>query len=282
MRAQLLHAVGKYAEAVDAFSKVIDDEGVKSQALMGRATSLAARGDKASIALAIRDLSAIPVAQMGTDECAKCAFVKATLRKRLGDLVGAETAFTESLAAQHSSQQANKEGKERTIHVVDQPSYSLTLLHRAAVRAELKEFEDAISDYNEVISREPNNVEAISGRGFTYFAIGDLERAKEDCEDAIRLDPRDRVALSVRAEIRRKIGNIAGAIEDWETLSEPHYEDSVRINALISLARMFIKNARTADAKEAMERASAINASDLRIGRLKDELMDKDGPETVK
>ena len=64
-----------------------------------------------------------------------------------------------------------------------------TLNNRAYCFAKLKDFENAIKDYSQVIDEEDNdNVHAYHNRGISYERIEEFYKAIDDFSHVIRLD----------------------------------------------------------------------------------------------
>ena len=55
----------------------------------------------------------------------------------------------------------------------------------------IDKFEEALSDFNEVIAIQPNNQNAYFGRAFAHKALKHYDRAAEDFEKAKELDPKN-------------------------------------------------------------------------------------------
>jgi tetratricopeptide (TPR) repeat protein len=72
-----------------------------------------------------------------------------------------------------------------------------------------------VKDFDEVIKRNPKDIEAHNNRCWTLAAIGDLPSALKDCDEALRLSPGLADALDSRGLVNLKMGNAADAIRDY-------------------------------------------------------------------
>jgi tetratricopeptide (TPR) repeat protein/formylglycine-generating enzyme required for sulfatase activity len=84
-----------------------------------------------------------------------------------------------------------------------------------------KEYDKAISDYNEAIRLQPNHAAAYNNRGNAYQAMKDYDKAISDYNEAIRLEPNYAVAYFKR-------GNAYEATKDYnKAISD--YNEAVRL-----------------------------------------------------
>jgi tetratricopeptide (TPR) repeat protein len=84
------------------------------------------------------------------------------------------------------------------------------------------DYRGAILAYNEVISRTPNNTEAILYRGSTYYALGDKQAAIQDYNQALKINPNYAEAYNNRGNVRSALGDKQAAITD--------YNQAIKIN----------------------------------------------------
>ena len=73
----------------------------------------------------------------------------------------------------------------------------------------------AIKDYNQALSLDPKNAEALYRRGLAYQAKGDIDNALADYNQAIDLDPKQADAFSNRAFIKQGKNDLDGALADY-------------------------------------------------------------------
>jgi tetratricopeptide (TPR) repeat protein len=93
----------------------------------------------------------------------------------------------------------------------DQVSY----YKRGQIYAIKRAYALAVKDFDEVIKRNPKDIEAHNNRCWTLAAIGDLPSALKDCDEALRLSPGLADALDSRGLVNLKMGNAADAIRDY-------------------------------------------------------------------
>jgi tetratricopeptide (TPR) repeat protein len=79
-----------------------------------------------------------------------------------------------------------------------------------------KEYDAAITDFDEAIRLNPNFATAYNNRGFAYARKGNLEQALTDYNEAIRLDPNQANFYSNRGDAYRAKGEDRQAIADYD------------------------------------------------------------------
>jgi len=78
---------------------------------------------------------------------------------------------------------------------------------RCALYRDLKkDYQSAMADANRAVQLNPNDQWAFAHRGWTYLAMGDVNRAITDLEAALRLDPNNAEVKKTLEEIRRQRG----------------------------------------------------------------------------
>jgi tetratricopeptide (TPR) repeat protein len=82
------------------------------------------------------------------------------------------------------------------------------------------EFENAIADYSEAITLNPNDVDYYFNRASAYIAIGDNGRALEDLSAALQLAPDDGGIVYSRGLILEAQGDLEGAKTDFKRAYE--------------------------------------------------------------
>ena len=96
------------------------------------------------------------------------------------------------------------------------PNFVWAYAHRGFTYYELGQSQRAIEDYSHAIRLDPNFVLAYSGRGFTYFGLGQNQRAIEDYSKTIHLDPNNAHAYFIRGLAYEQLGQFQRAIKDYE------------------------------------------------------------------
>jgi lipoprotein NlpI len=104
-----------------------------------------------------------------------------------------------------------------------------------------------MADYNEAIRLDPKFAQAFNGRGNTYSAKGDLDRAMADYNEAIRLDPKYAHAFNGRGNTYSAKGDLDRAMAD--------YNEAIRLDP--KYAHAFNGRGNTYSAKGDLDRAMA-------------------------
>ena len=81
-------------------------------------------------------------------------------------------------------------------------------MNRGNAKAELKEYSEAIADYDKAIELDPKLAPAYYNRGITYRELGKEEEAKKDFKKAQELDPTlifQEEAKKAKKEVREEI-----------------------------------------------------------------------------
>jgi tetratricopeptide (TPR) repeat protein len=102
-----------------------------------------------------------------------------------------------------------------------------TLKQRLAEARRLRESnrsEQALDLYGRIVADEPENVEALAGRGLCYFDLEQYAPAEASLQEALRLSPTQADALLGLAETCRVQGRKAEAIALFERYLAAHPE----------------------------------------------------------
>ena len=86
--------------------------------------------------------------------------------------------------------------------------------------------EEAIAEYDEAISIDPDFVEAYSSRGVAYALLNEDEKAIQDFSEAIRLSPDSADVYKNRGDIYFRQGEFQRAVED--------YDEAIRLTPRLS------------------------------------------------
>src|ERR1022692_1591202 len=76
------------------------------------------------------------------------------------------------------------------------------------------DYDKAIQDYNQAISRDPKSARALAGRGAAYLDRGDYDRAIQDFNEALRLNPKTGRAVMNRGIANMYAGHFPEAQQD--------------------------------------------------------------------
>jgi len=92
------------------------------------------------------------------------------------------------------------------------------------------DYDKAIQDYNQAISRDPTSAAAFDGRGAAYLDKGDYDSAIQDFNEAIRLNPKSAVTFNGRGAAYFAKGDYNRAIQDLN--------EAIRLNPKTARALM--------------------------------------------
>jgi tetratricopeptide (TPR) repeat protein len=96
------------------------------------------------------------------------------------------------------------------------------LLAEANRLREASKVAQALELYGRVVSQEPENVEALTGRGLCYLDLDQLAPAEASLQEALRRSPAQPDALLGLAETYRTQGRKAEAIAQFERYLAAH------------------------------------------------------------
>ena len=92
-------------------------------------------------------------------------------------------------------------------------------INQGVTNYEAGNFEQAIEDYDQSISLDPNFIEAYVNRGHCYRNMGEFQQAVESYNQAINLNPKHAQAYFLRAFAYKEQSKKAEAIADLEKLT---------------------------------------------------------------
>jgi len=94
------------------------------------------------------------------------------------------------------------------------PKSARALAGRGAAYLDRGDYDRAIQDFNETLRLAPSASLTFNGRGAAYFAKGDYDRALQDLNEAIRLNPKIQRALLNRGMANVYAGHLSEAQQD--------------------------------------------------------------------
>lgn len=94
------------------------------------------------------------------------------------------------------------------------------LIQRAGVASSLERYEDALADLDQVLTREPGRVDAMTLRAAGLRRMERTDAAEAEVARALALDPDFPEALLERGILRQRKGDSDGARADWERAME--------------------------------------------------------------
>jgi tetratricopeptide (TPR) repeat protein len=95
-------------------------------------------------------------------------------------------------------------------------SYVGAYTGRAVAYSGMRDYQRAVEDYGNAVSRDPSFVAAFNNRGVVYTALADYERALSDFNEALSLDSSYVLAYNNRAVVNVINGDFDAAIADLE------------------------------------------------------------------
>lgn len=81
---------------------------------------------------------------------------------------------------------------------------------------EKKKYQLALRILEEIIAKDPNDVEAINNRGLNKFALGDYTAARNDYNKVLSINPRHAKAINNLGFLKFRLGDVAAAMADYE------------------------------------------------------------------
>jgi tetratricopeptide (TPR) repeat protein len=239
--ADLLKRVGEFAEAEQFVARALKVDPESPRALRLYADILFSRGDEHAIEHYERALAAGP-------QTARSLAIRATLRKRRGDLATARQLYEQALQ-------------------ID-PDNVRTLLGYVGLLQSIGELEAADSVGERAVSLAPENPRALQVYADLLHSRGD-PRAVEHYERALAAGPQTGRTLSIRASLLKRRGDLAGALKLYNQALQL---DPTNERTLVGVADVLSKtgeNARALDYYiEALRLAPRNRKAAMRVGRL--------------
>ena len=109
-----------------------------------------------------------------------------------------------------------------------QPSVDAHTYYNSGIaKLELKQYNDAIADFDEAIQLKPDYAIAYVARGLVKYKVGQYESAIADYDTAIQLKLGDAIAYKARGLVKYKVGQYESAIVDYDTAIQLKPDDTV-------------------------------------------------------
>jgi hypothetical protein len=96
------------------------------------------------------------------------------------------------------------------------PNMAESFYGRGCAYTHLKQYENAIADFNEAILRQPDYALAYLNRGFARYSLKQYDQAIDDYSTAIHFAPDNPLAYSDRGYAYAALDNPAKAEQDWK------------------------------------------------------------------
>ncbi|HAF29229.1 MAG TPA: hypothetical protein DCG75_09305 [Bacteroidales bacterium] len=87
---------------------------------------------------------------------------------------------------------------------------------RAILKTQLKEYDQAISDFSIFLDSDPKNIEALEKRGKVFYNIGKFENALQDYSNLIKINPELPAAYYIRGMIYVRLKQFSNACSDFK------------------------------------------------------------------
>jgi tetratricopeptide (TPR) repeat protein len=198
LKGEILAVLGRFDEARDVCSNILNSSPERGSCLLTRATSLFELHDPEG---ALRDATAALAPASGVPENpARKARARALLelgkaQEALGDLdivIGSQASdFDARVLRARAYRKLSRPADAAVDLTVALSSYPSRLLlrERAETWQEAGDFEKAIEDWSAALAREPNDTEALLARGRLFDLVHQPEKARADLVATVRLDP---------------------------------------------------------------------------------------------
>ena len=111
------------------------------------------------------------------------------------------------------------------------PDNVLGHYNRGLLRAQVGDDNRAIEDFNVVLEYEPDNMMAIFNRALLMMQTGDLKGAEEDLDRVLEEYPKFLYGYQCRADVRRKQGNLKEAEQDELVVLRAQMDEQNRLLA---------------------------------------------------
>ena len=120
------------------------------------------------------------------------------------------------LAAPDERTAALLEGHIRALWIQDASPAATLLLSRGDRELQSNDSDEALGDYDAVLTLEPDFAEGYNHRAAARATQGDYQGAVRDIEEVLKRDPHNFSALQGLSHIAEKQQNWKGALEAWQ------------------------------------------------------------------
>ncbi|RHZ64245.1 hypothetical protein Glove_326g60 [Diversispora epigaea] len=112
-----------------------------------------------------------------------------------------------------------------------EPNNNLALRLRGETYLRLEKYNEALTDLNKLLEKEPNNTFALRLRGETYLRLEEYNEALTDFNELLEKEPNNTFALRLRGETYRKLEKYNEALTDFNNLlkKEPNNTFALRL-----------------------------------------------------
>jgi len=113
-------------------------------------------------------------------------------------------------------------------HILSKHKLAVAYIYRADAYQLLKDFDRAISDYDQAIRQKPDQAQYYNSRGFCYAEKGNLDRAFFEYTRAIEVDPGFSYGYKNRADILRERGDIEKAKQEYHIAAKMFIKEALK------------------------------------------------------
>jgi hypothetical protein len=107
--------------------------------------------------------------------------------------------------------------------IAHDPQLAVAYFYRGSAYGAKGDRDRAIADFNEAIRLDPNNAQALNGRGYALSrSSAKCSRRLADCNESLRLVPTDANTLDSRGFANLKSGQLDAAIADYDSVLKLH------------------------------------------------------------
>jgi len=203
--ATALVRLGRGDEAHRQYSQVLEIEPRNAKALAGRARVFEGEHRWAQAAQAWAAYTAVVPADID----ARVGHAEAILNT--GDRAGAVRVLEDALFLAPSDPKIRAKLESLTVNV---PAF----LSRALVASASGRYEEALADFNQILTVEPDNVNALIGRGVALRRAGRADEALASFDLAIAKQPGNSAALHAKGGILEERQDFSGALDVYDDL----------------------------------------------------------------
>lgn len=77
--------------------------------------------------------------------------------------------------------------------------------YRAYAFAQMGNYGQAITDYNELLEKNPNRADFFAARANAYKSLGNFDAARYDVEKALSINPMEGQAMQLQGELNKQV-----------------------------------------------------------------------------
>jgi tetratricopeptide (TPR) repeat protein len=129
------------------------------------------------------------------------------------------------IGCNHHSSSVPMESSVRTVDTVE-------MVEQGIEKSRLGNYEAAVEDFEQVITENPQDINAYFNRGYAYSSLGKFEEALADFTQALTLDPQMGQAYVNRGNVYLQLGEDKEAIADYEKALKINPHDAFAQNNL--------------------------------------------------